>query len=553
MIEQSALLEFKKGDESMKEEFLSRKWKPFMAVVLGTAIVSACSSNEGNVTTTPAPASTEGSATEVPAAKKELLDIRMMVDAPANAQLPSDAKDFVKKTIEEKFNVKIRLDYMPVGQDYVTRLNTQLASNQPPDVWRDANGDGGLKYALDGILADVGTFVTPQTMPNYFKYWIDETVFQGYQFADGTFRMPSSYSKEVYRTWYIRKDWLDNLNLSVPKTYDEYLNVLRAFVNNDPDGNGKKDTFGFTTATGGDGIGLEWPEYWKAGLVFASTIRDGNYIDMQTDPRVEQVLDDISKVIGEGLVDPDWFLNKSPQHIDRAAQGKVGVIMGATKDFAFDSNPQSLQSKTKALFPNANWIPFTPFGSQPISTGIAPGSPVLFPKGVVEKSPEKVERIVEILDWLAGEEGYILTHYGIENRHYTRNGDTITLNTEATKQEITDSGDFLKIWDFFTPETPTALGLTIINANESDRDREIAKIILGFPSLPYIGTSLTPPEGFDLGTFRKRQRELQVKAIFDDKSGKNWPAYREELMTKYNGNALFEQYAAQIKAAGLAK
>jgi ABC-type glycerol-3-phosphate transport system substrate-binding protein len=535
----------------MKTALSGKKWKVFTTITLSAAILSACGSSEGTSTSTPTPANTAGNVTVTP--DKKLLEIRMMVDAPANAQLPSDAEDFVKKTIEEKFNVKLKLDYMAAGQDYITRLNAQLAANQPPDVWRDVNGDGGNKYALDGVLGDIGKFITPQTMPNYFKYWIDETTQQRYQVTGGTFRMPLPYSKELYRTWYIRKDWLDKLNLSIPKTYDEYLKVLRAFTNDDPDGNGKKDTFGFTTASGGDGIGLEWPEYWKAGLVFASTIRDGKFIDMQTEPAVEHVLTDISKVIAEGLVDPDWFLNKSPQHIDRAAQGKAGIVMGTTKDFAFDSNPQSLQSKTKALFPNANWVPFTPFGSQPISTGIAPGSPILFLKNVVEKSPEKVERIAEIFDWLAGEEGFLLTHYGVENKHYTRNGKTITLNLEATKKDITDKGDFLKIWDFFTPETPAVLGFTIVNANETDRDREISKTVLGFPSLPYIGTSLTPPTGFDLGTFRKRQRELQAKAVFDDKSGKNWPAYREELMTKYGGNALFEQYAAQIKAAGLSK
>jgi ABC-type glycerol-3-phosphate transport system substrate-binding protein len=535
----------------MAKSFTSKKWKALTAISLSAAVVSACGSSDGSTTSTPVPASTAGNPSAE--SKKPLLEISMLVESPVNAQLPSAEDDFIKKAIEEKFNVKIKLDYMAAGQDYITKLNAQIAGNQAPDVWRDVNGDGGQKYALDGVLGDIGKFVTPQTMPNYFKNWVDQTTFQRYQVSGGTFRMPAPYSKELYRTWYIRKDWLDNLKLSIPKTYDEYLNVLRAFTNNDPDGNGKKDTFGFTTASGGDGIGLEWPEYWKAGLVFAATIRDGKFIDMQTDPVVEHVLNDISKVIAEGLVDPDWFLNKSPQHIDRASQGKAGVVMGATKDFAFDSNPQSLQSKTKALFPNANWVPFTPFGNQPISTGIAPGSPILFPKSVVDKSPEKVERIVEILDWLAGEEGYLLTHYGVENKHYTRNSNTITINVDTTKKDITDKGDFLKIWDFFTPESPSVLGLTIVNSNETDRDREIAKTILGFPSLPYIGTSLTPPTGFDLGTFRKRQRELQAKAIFDDKSGKNWPAYREELMTKYNGNALFERYAEQIKAAGLSK
>lgn len=50
----------------------------------------------------------------------------------------------------------------------------------------------------------------------------------------------------------IRQDWLDKLNLKAPTNLEEFAEVIKAFTENDPDGNGKKDTFGFTY--GGDGI-----------------------------------------------------------------------------------------------------------------------------------------------------------------------------------------------------------------------------------------------------------------------------------------------------------
>ncbi|PYI52156.1 hypothetical protein DLM86_22015 [Paenibacillus flagellatus] len=486
------------------------------------------------------------------AGTKEKLALRLFVDAPSNAQLPGGQDDFVKKTIEEKFNVTLQVEYMMLGDDYNKKINAYLTSNDPPDVWRDGNGDGGSKYALDGLLGDLTPFVSPRTMPNYFKHWVDETTLKRYQLAGGFFRAPVPYNKEIYRAWYIRKDWLDKLGLQVPKTYDDYYKALQAFTNNDPDGNGKKDTYGFSMSGQGDGVYFDWPEYPKNGLIFPSTLKDGTFVDMQTDPKNEAVLTDIAKVIGEGLVDPDWFLNKGTQHIDKAAQGKVGVVLGTTKDFAFDSNPTSLQAKTKQLFPNANWVPFTPFGSQPLQSGVAPANPFLFHKTVVEKHPEKVKRIVAILDWLASEEGFLLTHYGLENKHYTRSGGTITLKPDAIQEDIVKKGDWLSIWDWFTPNTPAAFKLDVVDPRQTDRDREIVKTISAIPTAPYIGTSITPPPGFDLGSFRKRQRELQVKAVFEDKSGKHWPAYREELMTKYNGAKLFEAYEQQIKAAGLA-
>src|SRR5690606_34606551 len=152
--------------------------------------------------------------------------------------------------------------------DYVNKLNTMLAVT-PPDMWRDATPDGGQKYALDGLLAEMTTIVTPQTMPNYFKYWVNEEELKGYGVLAGKYvRAPIPYPKKSVRTYFIRKDWLYKLNMPIPKNYDQYLETLRAFRNNDPDGNGKKDTYGFSLSAGGTSLGTDWPEYVKNGLSY---------------------------------------------------------------------------------------------------------------------------------------------------------------------------------------------------------------------------------------------------------------------------------------------
>ncbi|WP_254408861.1 sugar ABC transporter substrate-binding protein [Streptomyces sp. AC495_CC817] len=77
----------------------------------------------------------------------------------------------------------------------------------------------------------------------------------------------------------IRSDWLENLGLEAPTTWDEMLEVATAFTQDDPDGNGQADTYGlavpgstkrgyaswyfsnFLWAAGGDfitGSGDEW-------------------------------------------------------------------------------------------------------------------------------------------------------------------------------------------------------------------------------------------------------------------------------------------------------
>ena len=53
----------------------------------------------------------------------------------------------------------------------------------------------------------------------------------------------------------IRKDWLDKLGLAVPTSPEELMAVAVAFTEQDPDGNGKKDTFGYGGFLNGDGMG----------------------------------------------------------------------------------------------------------------------------------------------------------------------------------------------------------------------------------------------------------------------------------------------------------
>ncbi|MEF2246087.1 MULTISPECIES: hypothetical protein [unclassified Paenibacillus] len=531
-----------------------RLWKSTVAaLLLVSLILSACGKEAEQPTVSP---SKEAGASSSPTeeVKKEKLVLNWFVSAPANTTLPDASKDFVLQTIQDKFNVDLKLTYMVAGGDYNTKLNTLLAST-PPDMWVDRNADGGIKYAIDGLLADLTPFLSPETMPNYFKYWMTEELLERYQVQGAFYRAPIPYTKQGYRIFYIRQDWLDNLNLKIPTTYEEYVEVLKAFTFDDPDKNGKPDTYGFSTSGGGANLGWDWPELAKNGVKFPSYIEDNRFVDGTMSENMEAVLDDVTKLIDMKVVDPDWYLNKSPQHIEKAIQGKVGVVMGQTKEFAFDNAPTSIQYRTKQIHPQAEWRPFTMVGDIPLTNMAAPSAPFLFPKTVAEKNPERVERTIEILDWLASEEGYLLTHFGQEGKHYTMEGRTITLNSEAYQNDILNQGNFLQIWSFFTQPTlqPEVYDLTVIDPNETDRDREIVKFLLEQPLNPYIGAPLLPPQDFDVAAFRKRQNELFSQAIFDDKSGKNWPKYREELLTKYKAQELLDKYTEDLRAAGALK
>lgn len=479
----------------------------------------------------------------------EPLSLHFLISGPPTARLPEAKDDFVKLTIERKFNVKLKVTAMPPGDEYNETIAAMLAANDPPDMWLNISPDGGAKYTLDNVLADMTYFVTKETMPNYFTYWMNEKELRGYQVHNKFARAPIPYDPQSYRAYYIRKDWLTRLGLEIPGNYEEYLQVLKAFTIRDPDGNGKPDTYGFTASGNGTSISLDWPEYVHAGLIYPAYLENGKLIDMQMDVRVGQVADRIVQLMQVGWVDPDWFLNQGNQHMDKAVQGKAGVLLGETRDFAFDSNPDSLQSRSKAINPLADWVPFNPFGRQALRTAVSPSYPFVFSNNAAGLRPEKLKKTAQILDWLAGEEGFLLTHYGVEGKHYTRAGHTITLKPDVVERDIQAKGDFLKIWSFFTPETPGILGLSVLDARVTERDQKIERMLTSIPVHPGLGATLTPPLGVSVEKMRARQTELQVRMIFSDRSGYRWPEYRNEVLSVYGGESIIRYYEEKIREA----
>ncbi|WP_181376592.1 extracellular solute-binding protein [Paenibacillus agaridevorans] len=475
--------------------------------------------------------------------------ITLFVPANPQASLPADGEDFVLQAIEEKFGVQVELLSAPSGAAYAAELEAKLLANDPPDMWIEQSEDLGATLALYGVLADLGPYVSPASMPNYFKYWVTENELKQYRIHNRFSRAPLPYDKNSYRSYYIRQDWLDALGLKLPSNYEEYIEVLHAFTYDDPDGNKLQDTYGFSVSGNSNSLTTDWPEYGLHGLVYPAYMSKDKLIDMESDLRMQAVVEDILKVVDAGVVDRDWFLNAGSAHVEKAIKGKIGIVFGQTAEFALDANPGSLQSLSRAYNPEANWVPFNPLGREPLGTIPSPGAPFVFSKKVVDKAPVKAKQIIAILDWLGSEEGFLLTHYGLEGKHYTRSGNTITLLNNSGPTVDSGDLDWLSIWRFFTPETPMALGLQIIDPRLTERDKQIREFLAQMPARPKLGVTLSPPIGIDVGAFRTRQNELLKKLLFYDKSGARWPEYHADLMNNYYGNEIIANFEQQVREA----
>jgi putative aldouronate transport system substrate-binding protein len=225
------------------------------------------------------------------------------------------------------------------------------------------------------------------------------------------------------------------------------------------------------------------------------------------------------------------------------------MFYGTARDAIFENSPNSVQKKTKDTTGKpAEFVPFNIAPNNAIGYQALPGTPFMFS---AKTSADKIKRTMEILDWLAGEEGYLLTHYGQEGVHYKRDGKKIVVDPAAYKKDFTDNGSYNEVYTNIFGNiniSPAPLGLELVNPSETDRDRKMADQVKAY-KYALLGTNLAPIPGLDLAAFRKQLYTYHAQVVFDDKDTSNWPKYRAELMGKYNGKGLFEGYASQVGAA----
>lgn len=529
-----------------------KKMKTFLlaGLALSMTAITACQTSGNNGSSgesSPKPEASVGGTEQL-----EHMKLSFFFPGNPDTVMPRGDDDFVRAYLENKFNVSISFDTLPLGDEFNTRLNLKISSGEAPDLMV-VTGTSTVQLFADGVMGEMGKAMSPEKMPNFFK-WVTPKVLADYQIKKGTTaRGYVPVNPKATTSYFIRKDWLDALGLKYPTNYEELTEVVRAFTENDPDGNKKKDTYGFSVAGNGTTVSPLFPQYNNRGLFQGMFVdpKTKNFRTAYTDPVVGDVLDDLRVWLNKGYVDPDWFLSNNAAVAQKFAQGKIGMIWGDAAQLALDSNPNSYFNQLKQLYPKADLQPFNPFPQNPVNLKIEPGYSWSISQRTVEKSPEKIDRITRIVDWLFSEEGYLMTHYGIENKHYTRSGNKITLIPKAYEEDVINKGNFLVAWHAMTPERyAEPLGLEVIDPTMSDRDREIMQTINNYGILQ-TATGYIPPEGFDFGSFAKKRAEIQVQYLFEKDKYPNWTPLLEEFLTKYGANDLYNAYVEQTQATGV--
>ncbi len=390
-----------------------RKLAPaFMAMLLSASMIAGCGQSSPNTnapTVTPS-ASTGSSATPTPAAEPVALSI-MLPDL--GRVLKTGADNPPLQALEAATNTKLELTLVPQAE-YGNKINVIASSGDFADIVR-LNGFTYQDYVNQGLFLEIGDLIE-QYGPNLKatvsqKAW-DYTLFEGERYC-----IPYENVQGKFIT-ILRQDWLNNLGLSVPSTLEEYRNILVQFTNNDPDQNGKKDTYGlgpnagwsdtyfspeFDVILGAFGI-MQSQSYEKDGKVYNAMISD----------EYRAATEYIRDLWKDGLIDPEMFTAKADQARENLTQGKSGTTTGW-----WSTAPQTLVNQNGMGMDQ--WVPVDAALTGPSGASGYQASGLINATVLLSTNCENPEAAISFLDYLATDEGWLLTGKGIEGEYWTKN------------------------------------------------------------------------------------------------------------------------------------
>ncbi|RAU93561.1 extracellular solute-binding protein [Paenibacillus sp. YN15] len=211
----------------------------------------------------------------------------------------------------------------------------------------------------------------------------------------------------------IRKDWLNALGLTEPKTLDELYRVLKAFTEQDPDGNGKADTVGLT-----DRNDLYYGAFKTLSSYFGTpngwALSDGKLTPEFATPEYMNTMNYMKKLYTEQLVNTDFPVTSKAVQRYRMITGKAGVYIGSLADA-----PRLLE-ETRQVNPQADFAVLNRIEG-PKGYGIwsmsGNGGMFFFSKKNL-RTEQQLRDVLAFFDRTMDPDISNLLFYGIENIHY---------------------------------------------------------------------------------------------------------------------------------------
>lgn len=344
--------------------------------------------------------------------------------------------------IRDETGLDVRVS-IPPQEVYEEKLNVIMASRSLPDLIHTYNPVWYDEYAKKGALLPLDDYIDQYGQD--LKAYIPEEAWERVRYKGKIYAIPSLNEVQGIELMYVRKDWLDRLGLEPPRTLDEYYEVIRAFAKNDPDRNGLHDTMGLILT---ENMGRAAPFFGAFGVQLNSWLeRDGKLVNGSTLEGTKEALGFLAKLYREGLVDPEFPLNRNSLLNEKIENGKVGMFSAAWYD---TRGPIALNQKKD---PSAEWIaleyPVGPKGDSGVYD-----RDMIRGFNVVPAGTSHPEEVVKLLNFIAGK-GRETLKLGFQNDIWTMQGGKMVTNFAEHDKHLY-RGIYQSLVDVIDPKTAKA-------------------------------------------------------------------------------------------------
>lgn len=294
-----------------------------------------------------------------------------------------------------------------------TQFSLMLASDELPDlIINSANKIWEInQYASDGYFLPINEYL--DYAPNLKAFLEEHPDYAAMCTApDGNIYGLVQYNDNKYarsQRVFIDRTWLENVGMEYPETIEELYDVLKAFAEQDPNGNGTADEIPMSSQAGGYDL---FPALMSA---FGLYVSDAKYGLVQKDGVVQlaQATDEfreflkfMNQLCAEGLYDSAGLAQTQDELFSKVKEGRVGVFAAAAPyvalggDITADSGYYAFGGLTSE---------YSDQGAMPLSAGVTDGV-----KMAVSADTEYPEAIVRLIDYFYTPEGILMAAKGTE-------------------------------------------------------------------------------------------------------------------------------------------